>query len=418
MPSDPHIVIVGAGAAGIGAAMACAARGIPYVVLEAADRVGGRALTDAEDLPGIWDKGCHWLHCAEVNPLVPHADRLGAVYDTASRDDTFATWSGGAFLTGAELSDCDAAIEAAFAATYAAGEAGHDGPITDVLPDLGRWAPHARAILQLLVGDDPECDSASAYADYDDTGHDWPVRSGYGALITAMARGLDIRTGVAVTAISRTGEGARVETTGGTLDARAVIVTCSTSVLASGAIRIDAGEPAARVLDTIAHMPCGSFEKVAFALDALPPGMDGKEYLLVDTGADDPVVEFQVVGGAQPMMICNIAGTPARDLAAMPPRARVDFALARLRAAFGTGIARAVIHTGTTDWTNDPLILGSYSRTDPGHAEARRDAIAADTGRVAFAGEAFSLDWQATAHGAWQSGQDVANRLARRIAPG
>jgi monoamine oxidase len=38
--------------------------------------------------------------------------------------------------------------------------------------------------------------------------------------------------------------------------------------------------------------------------------------------------------------------------------------------------------------------------------------IEADTGNVAFAGEAFSKQWEATAHGAWASGRDVAGRLA------
>jgi monoamine oxidase len=37
--------------------------------------------------------------------------------------------------------------------------------------------------------------------------------------------------------------------------------------------------------------------------------------------------------------------------------------------------------------------------------------IAADTGNVAFAGEAFSLNGQTSAHGAYQSGRDVASRM-------
>ena len=34
---------------------------------------------------------------------------------------------------------------------------------------------------------------------------------------------------------------------------------------------------------------------------------------------------------------------------------------------------------------------------------------------VAFAGEAFSAQWQATAHGAYASGRDVAARLATML---
>ena len=41
--------------------------------------------------------------------------------------------------------------------------------------------------------------------------------------------------------------------------------------------------------------------------------------------------------------------------------------------------------------------------------------IALDTGLIAFAGEAFSLPWFGTAHGAYQSGKDVAYNLATRL---
>ena len=74
---QPDVVIVGAGAAGVGAGLELQARGVPFVILEAADRVGGRAFTDRASLPGPWDQGCHWFHCADVNPLVAWADRLG-----------------------------------------------------------------------------------------------------------------------------------------------------------------------------------------------------------------------------------------------------------------------------------------------------------------------------------------------------
>ena len=415
--TQPEIAIVGAGAAGIGAAMECADRGISCILLEAADRIGGRAHTDSHSLPAPWDKGCHWLHCADENPLVPWADRLGAVYDTSGDDENFVGWSHGAFLTTSEANECHSTVEAAFDAIYDAGEAGRDVAIPTVLPDAGRWAPHVRCILQLLIGDDPEADSAAAYAYYDDTEADWPVRSGLGALVAAMAHGLDIRLNTPVTKITQTTSGARLETPTGTLTADAAIVTASTSVLASGAIQFGAG-PASDLLGTMSHLSCGAFEKVAFALPRLPDELKGKDYLLIETGNSDPVVEFQIVHGVHPMLICNIAGSPARDLAALPDPARVDFARSRLETVFGSDLTRTITHAATTDWLNDPLIRGSYSRTDPGFAQHRLDMIAADTGRVAFAGEAFSLDWQATAHGAWQSGRDVAARMARHVTGG
>ena len=50
--TNPDVVIVGAGAAGIGAGLELQARGVPFVILEAANRIGGRAFTDTASLPG------------------------------------------------------------------------------------------------------------------------------------------------------------------------------------------------------------------------------------------------------------------------------------------------------------------------------------------------------------------------------
>jgi len=40
------VIIIGAGAAGIGAGLELQALGIPFVIIEASNRIGGRAYTD------------------------------------------------------------------------------------------------------------------------------------------------------------------------------------------------------------------------------------------------------------------------------------------------------------------------------------------------------------------------------------
>ncbi len=408
--SDP-IIIVGAGAAGIGAALECAARGQPYLVLEAAGRVGGRAYTAAAGLPAPWDHGCHWLHCADENPLVAWADRLGATYRRETVANPFQVWHGGAFADAESVQDCDAAITHAFDAVE---RSGRDVPIPDVLPDAGRWAPSVKLILALMAGDDAEDVSASGYADYRDTDCNWPVLSGYGALIAAMAQGLNIRTGVAVTAIEQRGTGASVTTDRGTLEAAGVIVTASTNVIAGGAIRFGPG-PAADLATQLAHVPCGVYEKVAFAVDALPAELAQTGFLSVQRRGHVMATNFQIVQGQVPMILCHMAGKEAHALVTAGPEAMKDYARAALIEAFGARIDETIIASATTNWTGDPLVLGSYSHARPGAAQLRRDMIAADTGRVAFAGEAFSAQWQATAHGAYASGRGVAARLAAML---
>ncbi|WP_165802891.1 flavin monoamine oxidase family protein [Pelagivirga sediminicola] len=405
--TDP-IIIVGAGAAGIGAALECRERGLPYVVLEASGRVGGRAYTAAAGLPEAWDHGCHWLHCADENPLVAWADRLGARYRNHEGEHAFQVWEDGAFLDDAGIRDYDRAVTRAFDAVEASGA---DVPIPDVLPDAGRWAPSVNLIFTLMAGDDAGDVSASGYADYRDTGHNWPVLSGYGRLISAMAEGLNIRTGVAVRGVAQRGDGATVATDQGDLEGAGVIVTASTSVIARGAIRFSPG-PAADLAAALDRVPCGVYEKVAFAMDALPGELAQSQFLSIQQGGHDLATNFQIVPGSNPVMLCHMGGKDAHALVMAGPEAMTDYARGALITAFGTQIADRITATATTSWTNDPLFLGSYSHARPGSAQFRRDMIDADTGRVAFAGEAFSPSWQATAHGAYASGRHVAARMA------
>ena len=85
--TEVDVVVIGAGLAGLGAAAALRERGRAAVVLEAADRIGGRAWTvHPAALGGAWfDMGAVWLHDAEHNPLV--ADRPRPPATTLLRSD-------------------------------------------------------------------------------------------------------------------------------------------------------------------------------------------------------------------------------------------------------------------------------------------------------------------------------------------
>src|SRR5215475_15326978 len=62
-------VIVGAGAAGIAAARRLQAAGRRIAVLEAADRIGGRCITDTRIFGVPFDRGAHWIHMPDINPV-------------------------------------------------------------------------------------------------------------------------------------------------------------------------------------------------------------------------------------------------------------------------------------------------------------------------------------------------------------
>ena len=76
MVQNPDVVIVGAGAAGIGAGLALTRLGVSHLILEAKQRVGGRAYSDTSSIGHLWDHGAHWLHSADVNVMRFLAEKL------------------------------------------------------------------------------------------------------------------------------------------------------------------------------------------------------------------------------------------------------------------------------------------------------------------------------------------------------
>src|SRR5665213_2958207 len=107
LPSEVDIAIIGAGAAGLGAANALNDRGLSVLVLEARDRVGGRGHTIMA-APGIaFDMGCGWLHSADRNSFVGIAGRLDFEIDK-----TRPHWREQSFDTGFPLKERMAFIKA------------------------------------------------------------------------------------------------------------------------------------------------------------------------------------------------------------------------------------------------------------------------------------------------------------------
>lgn len=70
------VLIIGAGMAGLTAARDLKRRGIPVVVIEGRDRIGGRIRTWRE-LSAPVDLGASWIHAAEGNPVTDLAHEFG-----------------------------------------------------------------------------------------------------------------------------------------------------------------------------------------------------------------------------------------------------------------------------------------------------------------------------------------------------
>lgn len=129
--STPDLVIVGAGAAGIGAARTARSLGLSYRVFEAMGRTGGRALTERETFGFPWDHGCRWLHSGSVNPLCEIADEFSHTYRMGELPEKL--WAGDGWAGESETHALFESGERCYAAALAAGREGHDVPASFVV---------------------------------------------------------------------------------------------------------------------------------------------------------------------------------------------------------------------------------------------------------------------------------------------
>lgn len=397
--------VIGAGAAGLAAARRLRAAGLEVLVLEARDRIGGRAHT-VVTAAGPVDLGCGWLHSGDRNPWTALADRLQFEIDKGDPPWAKPPVAG---LSAAEWDSFGAAQTALDDRLAAAAAAGQEGPASNHLQPDDRWNSALDAVSTWYNGAELEQISVLDYAAYADDDVNWRVPDGYGALIAAYGEGVPVRLATPVTLIDRSGPQLRMETAGGELLASAVVVAVPSPVLAEERLRI---VPASReLLDAAAGLPLGLANKVYLTLDG-PAGFPPDAGLFGRTDTRD-TGSYHLRPFERPLIEVFLGGRWARALEGEGPGAASAFAIEELVAVFGSGLRRRLQPAAETAWAGDSYALGSYSHALPGHVGARAVFRELVDGRIAFAGEHCSADAFSTAHGAYKSGIEAAERLLR-----
>ena len=411
-PSDIDLIIIGAGAAGIGAAKRAASLGRSFKVLEASHRVGGRAYTEMigpKQQP--FDLGCHWLHSASLNPMVGIADQYGFNYDTRGVGWR-AFYIDGCRETVAERREWEAFYDESYAAIHDAVAAGQEAPVAELTPREDRWTPFWDYIFSVLTSLDPDRVSAVDLEAYHDTDEDWPLRDGYGALIEQFSADLPVELNTKVTRVDWSGKGVKVETSKGLVKGRAAVVTVSTGVLGAGDIVFDPALPADKDA-AIHHLPLGGHNRIGLVFDRDVFDKDALDGIsILSTRQDDVPMMFRVRPFGFDYVVGVTGGRHADWLERAGVEASADVALEKLKSIFGNDIAKHVVATNVTAWRGDPLIRGAYSAAEPGHAKARdilREPLA---DRLFFAGEATHSSFYSTCHGAYLSGIDAVDAAA------
>jgi monoamine oxidase len=397
-------VIVGAGAAGIAAARRLIAAGSKVLILEARNRVGGRAVT--ENTLGVpADLGAAWLHFAAENAWTDIA--VSAGFDVIRREPG---WGGAAGIGARQPGTAEQAAAAANYLRYnelieATALAGRDVALSDILPH-DAYRPRFDATMTWAVGTESTRVSTLDLARYADSTHNWAVREGLGNVVKAAAAGLPIQLGCEVTQIDWSGPLLRIHCGDGVVEARHVIVTLPTSVLARSALRFTPSLPAAYV-DAFHAVPLGVVNKVFFQLGA--GQFPGESRHFIGTDSDTRTCSYLVRPAAQPLLCAFFGGDLSWEL---EQRSELEaFARDELRGLFGADFANKLGDSIATAWGSDPHARGSYSAALPGKADCRRLLAEPVTPQLQFAGEACSSEYYGTLHGAWLSGVAAAERI-------
>jgi len=414
--TDIDIAIIGAGAAGLAAGKTCQALGRSFVVLEAKDRVGGRAHTDTRTFNTPWDRGGHWLHSASLNPLTKLADELGFDYLKRQSFAMRRLHLGGDWADDAARTECAAALAADFARSDALGAAGKDVAALEAFDTGGRWYRITHHDMEAICARPPKDVSALDYYRYGDTEENWPVVKGYGALVAACGAGVPVSLSTAVSEVDWSGAGVALVTPRGTVKARAAIITVSTNVLASGVIKFTRPLPV-EMQHALGMIPTGLANKVAvqFSRDVFGLPDTSYAYMMDERDAARRAMSIQIRPFGQELAIAYLGGDHAVEMEAAGDEAAFAETRAALADMFGSDILRHVVKMEATHWGADPHTMGAYSCALPGGADLRdrlRDPV---EGKVFLAGEATHAMWFSTVHGAWESGIAAAERAAKSL---
>lgn len=415
MAAETDVAIVGAGAAGIAAARKILAAGRRVVILEAADRVGGRCITDTATFGLPFDTGAHWLHAPDLNPLAKLAPRAGVEIYSAPPGQKVRI--GRRNARESELEQFFAVLVRARRAIEDASRGKTDSSLAQAMPkDLGEWAQSVEFYLGPFgCGKDFADLSVVDFQRSSERDVDAYCRQGFGTLLAKLAEGLPVQLSTPVTRIVPQARGGiTIETGKGALQARAVIVTVSTNVLADGKLVPDLPK---RQLDALSRLRLGHYERIVLEIPDNPFGLARDDLVFEKTDGKQTAALLGNVGGSS-LSYVDVAGSFGRELGAKGPREMTAFAMEWLDKLFGSDVKKAVKRTHATQWAFAPYVQGAFSAASVGGQPSRRILMTEPLrDRIFYAGEAAHETLWGTVGGAWESGERAGDQALKIVSP-
>ena len=411
-PGPARVCVIGAGFAGLAAAVALADGGLEPLVLEARPRVGGRVHSRRLANGAVVELGAEFVE-DDQQTLLGTAARLGLAMAPAGMAYGDRDPRGGLGTDRAKVLAEVARLRELLATGDPGG--GPDAPdplrgrsVAEVLTELPLDPGAAQAIaarLQVSTGQ-PVAELAATALGHAgssfSTRESLRVAGGNQRIALRLAERLPgaVHLGVPVRAVSWTDQGVRVAVEGAELEAEAGLLAVPASV--TGAIAFDPPLPAwkAEALERVAY---GHAAKLFVPLRRLPPpsavlSVPDLYWTWTARGADGAVqpVVSAFAGSAPALAALEVAAGPAswrRRLATLRPDLELDRG------------------TVLSTWDDDPWVRAAYSTRTPAFRPDDPDLLARPVGPLHFAGEHTAGPWSGLMEGALRSGRRAATEL-------
>jgi monoamine oxidase len=435
----PNVIVIGAGFAGLACAHALRTEGIPFLVLEAKDRVGGRVRTEYDLVEGCpIEGGAMMVHGSDASVLrwieefglttqkVP--EFRGARFFLKGKLRS----SLGVALSG--LEPLRSSIQTMWRLPKAV--ARYDGP--DVTLDHFLRERHALPTATKFVGAmyasinaaDPEEVSVRGLAEEANAqsfGLPWAnyqVVEGYGELAKRRARdlgdALHLRT--RVERIEWTRDRVRVSANGpegtGTYEAAAAVVTVSLGVLQASAIQFSPELPE-RKRSAIKALGFGHADKILLVFDeTVRRTILGKATSVASTQGSWFFFPYHGRKDIPVVLEGFLSGRRALELSGRPDAEVIDSVVRELESMVpGASLRSHLIAARYVDWSADPDVRGGYTFPKIGGGMEQRRILAEPLdGVLFFAGESAHVAGEyATVHGALDSGVRAAKEVRESL---
>jgi monoamine oxidase len=404
-----EVAIIGAGMAGIAAAKELRAASRKIILLEARDRIGGRAYTESNTFGAPFDHGCSWVHSANVNPLTP----LLAEYEFGHLERNFNSnydlYFNGSKASVKEKDYITSLFEQYFelAVKCKGDQALHK--------QIGKIESHSHdytlQMFALGAGVNTDQISTHSFATEIYNGKDYYVPQGLGNLVKAYAGDLPVSLNSVVKEIDWSGKLIRITTGKGVVKAAKIILTVPLGVLIKEKIKFTPALPLAKQ-ELFNHFQMGLFNKIAIKFK---PGYFDFPTNYRVTGLNCAGLLYSSIFNFAGTEICVsfIGGDVAKKLEQAGDQAATDLVISNLSEVLGSKVREAFDYGMITKWNSDPFSYGSYSAPVVGYGEEQPQLSAPIDDRIFFAGEAYHPNWTTQLAGAYITGKEAANTISQ-----